>query len=264
VSGTLLLLAQRHEISGYRIEDVAGRGGWSVVYRAVELASGRTVAVKCIDEEHAGEPELRARFRRERKVAAALDHPNVIPAIASGDGYIVMRWVDAARLRDLLPVGAERAAAIAMQVAAALDALHAAGFVHRDVKPGNVLVGRGGHAYLTDFGLAKPLDADAGLTDVGRWLGTVDYAAPEQIRGHATSERSDVYSLGATLFHAVSGHVPYPRDRDEDTMNAHLNEPVPSHVSLLDPVLRRAMAKDPADRWPSAGALGRAAMEAVA
>jgi serine/threonine protein kinase len=262
--GTLLLLAHDHDIAGYRIEGVAGRGGWSVVYRAAELASGRTVAVKAIAHEHAGVPELRARFRQERKVASALDHANVIPLLASGDGYIVMRWVEAARLRDLVPVDAARAARIAVQVGDALDALHAAGYVHRDVKPGNVLVAPGGHAYLTDFGLAKPIDEDAGLTDVGRWLGTVDYAAPEQIRGQATDQRSDVYSLGATLFHAVSGHVPYPRDSDQDTMRAHLHDPVPSHPSLLDPVLRRAMAKEPGDRFETTGELGRAVLEAVA
>ena len=252
------------EVPGYRIEGVAGRGGWSVVHRAVELASGRTVALKTVAAEHVARPELRGRFRRERRVAAALEHPNVIPVIASGDGYIVMRWVEAAPLRELLPVDAVPAARVAAQVGAALDALHAAGFVHRDVKPGNVLVGPGTHAYLTDFGLAKPLDADPGLTDDARWLGTVGYAPPEQIRGLPADERSDVYALGATLFHAVTGWAPYPRDSDEATMQAHLHDPPPAHDSPLDPVVRRAMAKDPAERFESAGALGRAAMEAVA
>ena len=252
------------ELSGYRIEDVAGRGGWSVVYRALDLASGRTVAVKTIAAEHAGVPELRARFRNERRVAAALDHPNVVPVLASGADHIVMRWVEARPLRELLPVEAPRAARIVVQVADALDALHAAGFVHRDVKPGNVLVGPGEHAYLTDFGLAKQLDADAGLTGEGRWLGTVDYAAPEQIRGRATDARSDVYSLGATLFHAVTGRIPYPRDDDRAKMTAHLNEPPPAHDSPLDPVVRRAMAKEPGERFPSAGELGRTALEVAA
>jgi serine/threonine protein kinase len=257
-------LAHDHVIEGYRIEEVAGRGGWSVVYRALDLSSGRTVAVKTIAREHAEVPELRARFRSERRVAAALDHPNVIPVLASGAGHIVMRWVEARPLRELLPLDAPRAARVAAQVADALDALHAAGFVHRDVKPGNVLVGPGQHAYLTDFGLAKPLDADAGLTGEGRWLGTVDYAPPEQIRGHAVDERSDVYALGATLFHVVTGRVPYPRDDDAAKMSAHLNEPPPPHDSPLDPVVRRAMAKEPADRFATAGELGRAAVEAVA
>jgi serine/threonine protein kinase len=257
-------LGQRHDIGGYRIEEVAGRGGWSVVYRAVDLASGRTVAIKTIAAEHEDVPELRARFRSERRVASALDHPNVIAVLASGPDHIVMRWVEARPLRELLPLEAPRAARIVAQVADALNALHAAGFVHRDVKPGNVLVGPGEHAYLTDFGLAKPLDADAGLTGEGRWLGTVDYAPPEQIRGHAADERSDVYALGATLFHAATGRVPYPRDDDADTMSAHLSEPPPEHDSPLDPVVRRAMAKEPADRFATAGELGQAALEAVA
>ena len=251
------------EVPGYRIEGVAGRGGWSVVYRAVDLTSGRTVAVKAVAPDHAGVPELRARFRSERRVASALDHPNVIPVLASGADHIVMRWVEARPLWELLPLDVPRAARVVAQVADALDALHAAGFVHRDVKPGNVLIGPGEHAYLTDFGLAKPLDADAGLTGEGRWLGTVDYAPPEQIRGRAADERSDVYALGATLFHAVTGRVPYPRDDDIDKMSAHLNEPPPRHDSPLDPVVRRAMAKDPAERFASAGELSRAALEAT-
>ena len=252
------------ELYGYRIDDVAGRGGWSVVYRALDPASGRTVALKAIDPEHADQPELRARFRSERRVAGAVEHPNVIPVLATGDDHIVMRWVEGQPLRDLLPLDPARAARLVAQVGGALDALHAAGFVHRDVKPGNVLVGLGDHAYLTDFGLAKPLDGGPGLTGEGRWLGTVDYAPPEQIRGHAPDERSDVYALGATLFHAVTGRVPYPRDDDRSKMRAHLDEQPPRHDSPLDGVVRRAMAKAPDERFGSAGELGRAALEAVA
>jgi serine/threonine-protein kinase len=252
------------EVPGYRIEAEAGRGGWSVVHRAVELASGRAVALKTIDPEHAAVAELRARFRRERRVAAAVEHPNVIPLVASGDGFIAMKWVDATRLSDLIPVDPARAARIAAQLGDALDALHAAGFVHRDVKPSNVLVAAGDRAYLTDFGLAKELSDDPGLTDEGRWLGTVAYAPPEQIRGLPPDARSDVYALGATLFHAVTGTAPYRRDDDSATMQAHLHEPPPRHDSALDPVVRRAMAKEPAERFSSAGELGRAALEAVA
>lgn len=252
------------EVPGYRIEREAGRGGWSVVYRAVELESGRTVALKTVDPEHLALPELRARFRRERRVAAAVEHASVIPLVASGDGFIAMKWVDATRLSGLLPVDPSRAARIGAQVAGALDALHAAGFVHRDVKPSNVLVGAGDRAYLTDFGLAKEISDDPGLTDEGRWLGTVDYAPPEQIRGLPPDARSDVYALGATLFQAVTGTVPYPRDDDAAKMQAHLHEPPPTHESALDPVLRRAMAKQPGDRFDSAGELGEAALEAVA
>jgi serine/threonine-protein kinase len=251
-------------VPGYRIEEEAGRGGWSVVYRAVELASGRTVALKMVDAEHVEVVELRARFRRERRVAAALEHPSVIPVVASGDGFIAMKWVDATRLSQRLPIAPARAARIAAQVAEALDAVHAAGFVHRDVKPGNVLVGATDRAYLTDFGLAKEISGDPGLTDEGRWLGTVGYAAPEQIRGRPAGERSDVYSLGATLYEAVTGTPPYPGRSDADTMQAHLNDPPPRHDSPLDGVVRRAMAKAPEERFTSAGELGRAALEAVA
>ena len=250
-------------IAGYRIESVAGHGGWSVVYRAVELATGRRVAVKVLAEDFRDRAEFRARFRQERRVASAVEHPNVIPLLEHDTDHLVMRWIDGSPLRDLLPVEPARAGRIAAQVGDALDALHAAGYVHRDVKPANVLIAQVGRAYLTDFGLAKELSADPGLTDSGRWLGTVGYAPPEQIRGEAPDERSDVYALGATLFHAVTGHLPYPRDDDTQTMNAHLNEPPPAHDSPLDPVVRRAMAKDPAARHGSAGELGRAALEAV-
>jgi serine/threonine-protein kinase len=250
-------------VPGYRIDGEAGRGGWSVVYRATQLSLERPVALKVIAPELARDEGFRARFRRECELAASLDHPNVIPIYDAGDDYVAMRWVEGETLRELLPVDPGRAAAIAAQVAGALDAAHERRLVHRDVKPGNVLVASGEHAFLTDFGLAKPISPDPGLTESGRWLGTVDYAAPEQIRGLPPDERSDVYALGATLFHSVTGRVPYPSGGDSDKMRAHLYDPPPQHDSPLDHVVRQAMAKDPAKRFGSAGALGRAAREAV-
>ena len=258
-----MTLAPGTELGGFRLGGVAARSGWSVVYRATELASGRPAAVKAIAPELAAHAGFRERFRRECEIAAAVEHPNLVPVLAAGEGWLATAWVEGRRLRERLPLHPPRAARSAAQVAGALDALHAAGFVHRDVKPGNVLVSGDGHAYLSDLGTAKPIDSDPGLTPEGRWLGHVDYAAPEQIRGEPPDGRSDVYALGATLFHSVTGRVPYPHRDDAAKMRAHLDEPAPGHDSELDPVVRRAMAKDPAERFPSAGELGAAALSAT-
>jgi serine/threonine protein kinase len=170
---------------------------------------------------------------------------------------------------------ADDTAALIAQVADGLDAVHAAGLVHRDVKPANVLVGEpgpgddGSTAYLTDFGLAKIAASTSGLTATGEVIGTVDYMAPEQIEGRRVDARTDVYALGCVLFHALTGDVPFPERESSAKMWAHLNEPPPAVGSgdgeraLLDPVIRRAMAKDPARRYPSAGDLGRAAVAAT-
>ena len=237
-----------------------------MVYRATELASGSPVALKTIAPELSGDPDFRGRFRRECEILASLDHPNVIAVHEVGDGYVAMQWVEGSTLRELAPLEAARAASIVGQVAGALDLLHARGFVHRDVKPGNVLVGPDDHAYLTDFGLTKEISPDPGLTREGRWLGTVDFAAPEQIRGQPTNARSDVYSLGCVLGFALTGSVPYPRPTPEATMQAHMYEPPPRLLPPLVPfndVLVRALAKDPAWRFRSAGELGRAATAAT-
>ncbi|HEX8066561.1 MAG TPA: serine/threonine-protein kinase [Thermoleophilaceae bacterium] len=271
--GVLAELAPGAVLAGLRVEAVAGRGGWSVVYRATELAFGRAVALKALAPELARSDEHRARFRRECEIAASLDHPAVLPVRGAGEHegvpWVVVRWVEGASLRRLLdggPLEPRRAAAIADRVAGALDAAHARGLVHRDVKPGNVLVedpGGADRAYLTDFGLAKEISPDPGLTGAGRWLGTVDYAAPEQVRGEPADARSDVYALGATLFHALAGRVPYPGGDDAAKMRAQLHEPPPVlGDAALDAVIARAMAKDPAERFASAGELGRAAVSA--
>ncbi|MEA2403604.1 MAG: hypothetical protein QOE08_251, partial [Thermoleophilaceae bacterium] len=153
---------------------------------------------------------------------------------------------------------------IVAAVAGALNAMHELGLVHRDVKPGNVLVeGTGGGVFLTDFGLAKAISSDPGLTVGGNWLGTADFAAPEQIRGLAVDARTDVYALGGVLFWALTGRVPHPEDSDEAKMRAHLSEPPPSLDGPLGAVVARAMAKDPGERFASAGELGRAALAAA-
>jgi hypothetical protein len=265
------------EIAGCRIEAVAGRGGMGIVYRATQLSLGRPVAVKLIAPDRAGDPGFRERFERESRVAAAIDHPNVIPVYAAGEEgghlYLVMRYVKGTDLQGLLArdrtLPSDRVAAIAQQVGAALDAAHAVGLVHRDVKPANVLLS-GEHAYLADFGLSQLLDGDTRLTSTGQWIGTVDFMAPEQFSGAPVDARADVYALGCVLYNALTGEVPYPRGTVPATMLAHMHEepPRPARVAAdvpdgFDRVIARALAKDPQARYPSAGDLGRAALAAA-
>jgi len=268
-------LEQGEEFAGCRIEAVAGRGGMGVVYRATELSLGRPVALKLLPPERAGDHEFRERFQRESRMAAAIDHPNVIPVYAAGehDGslYLVMRYVAGtdlhALLRDRGALEPERAAELVAQVAAALDAAHAAGLVHRDVKPANVLLA-GDHAYLSDFGLTRLAGSDSSLTEAGRWIGTVEYSSPEQLRGEWTDARADVYSLGCVLFAALTGRPPFANGTVPATMLAHLHDvpPRPSEFGApveVDRVMARALAKRPDERYPSAGDLGRAALGAA-
>ena len=263
------------EFAGCRIEAVAGRGGMGIVYRATQLSLGRPVALKLITPDRAGDPGFRERFERESRIAAAIDHPNVIPVYAAGEEgghlYLVMRYVQGTDLQHLLArertVPPARAASIALQIGAALDAAHAVGLVHRDVKPANVLLSRE-HAYLADFGLSQVVGSDTRLTSTGQWIGTVDFMAPEQFEGGEADARADVYALGCVLYDALTGSVPYPRGTVPATMIAHLQEepPRPSEHGApdgFDRVIARALAKDPADRYPSAGDLGRAAQAAA-
>jgi serine/threonine protein kinase len=267
-------------IAGYRIDGLAGHGGMGVVYMATQLSLGRTVALKLITPSLADDPRFRERFERESKLAAAIDHPNVLPVYEAGevDGtlFIAMRWVDGTDLRTVIHRGAglepPRATRITGQVAAGLDAAHRLGLVHRDVKPANILItARSEHAYLTDFGLIKRIRGGDELTDSGEFVGTIDYIAPEQIRGESCDARSDVYSLGCVLFHCVAGRVPFDVDTGIAKIYAHLNE-TPPRVSELAPgvppalsgVIERAIAKEPDDRYPSAGAFARAAASATA
>jgi serine/threonine-protein kinase len=262
-------------IAGCRIETVAGRGGMGIVYRATQISLGRPVALKLIAPEHAADGDFRERFQRESRMAAAIDHPNVIPVYEAGeeDGrlYLVMRWVAGTDLHRLLRaegrIEPERAAAIVNQVAGALDAAHAAGLVHRDVKPANVLLS-GEHAYLADFGLTRFAGADT-LTTAGHFLGTVDYMAPEQFHPGPNDARADVYALACVLFAALTGSPPFLRETVPATMLAHLHDapPRPSLTAGVPPgfdrVLARALAKAPEDRYPSAGDFGRAALAAA-
>ena len=264
--------------AGHRIEGVAGRGGMGVVYQATQLALDRTIALKVIAAGLLEDQTVRNRFVRESKVAASIDHPNVIPIYYAGEengiAYIAMRFVPGDDVRSLVrregPLAPERAARIAAQIGSALDAAHSAGLVHRDIKPANVLMTAEDHVYLTDFGLTKHALSVAGSTKPGHWVGTLDYVAPEQIRGERIDARADVYAFGCLLFFMLTGVVPFRREGDEARLWAHLSEPPPKPSDLVpelpaafDDVIARALAKDPEERYPSAGDLGRAATAAA-
>jgi predicted Ser/Thr protein kinase len=268
-------------VAGYRIEAEAGRGGMGVVYRARQLALDRTVALKLIAPELSRDEAFRARFARESRIAASLDHPNVIPVYEAGeDGellFIAMRFVDGTDLGRMLheqgalepPLAAELVA----QAGSALDAAHARGLVHRDVKPANLLVTGGPerpHVYLTDFGLARRDGSSTALTTTGQWMGTPDYAAPEQVDGDELDARTDVYALGCVLYAALAGRPPFGDRPRMAKAGAHLHERPPALRSLrpsvpaaFEPVVARALAKRPADRYASAGELGAAALAAA-
>ena len=271
-------LSEGDVLAGCRIEAVIGRGGMGVVYRALQLDLQRPVALKVITADLAGDAEFRERFSRESRMAAAIDHPNVVPVYAAGEEagalYLVMRYVAGSDLHALLlrrgslPVA--RAAAIVAQVASALDAAHAAGLVHRDVKPANVLLAAGDtdHAYLSDFGLTRSLDPTQPITDSGQWVGTVDFAAPEQLSGGRVDALSDVYSLGCLLYATLTGAPPFRRATLPATLLAHLHDtpPRPSQSGVpegFDEIVARALAKAPQERYPSAGDLARAALAAA-
>jgi serine/threonine protein kinase len=264
--------------AGCRVEEVIGHGDMGVVYQAEELALQRRVALKLILPEHSREERFRERFRRESRVAAAIDHPNVIPILDAGDEegvlYITMRLVEGTDLRALIAaqgrVDPLRASRIVRQVGAALDAAHARGLLHRDVKPPNVLLARQDHVYLSDFGLAKRADEEGGMTRQGSIVARAEYVAPEQILNEPVDARADIYALGCMLFESLTGEAPFARWKEGPAQLAHLNAPVPSLREVapdlppeFDEVIHRAMAKDPDDRYPSAGDLGQAALVAA-
>ncbi|MFJ4093846.1 protein kinase [Kitasatospora sp. NPDC089913] len=259
-------------VAGYRLEAEIGRGGMAVVYRAKDLRLGRTVAVKLLAPELARNEVFRRRFIHESQVAAAIDHPHIIPVFEAGEAdgilFIAMRYVERGDLRGLIarggPFPVERAAGLALQIASALDAAHDHDLVHRDVKPGNVLVAPGTdsehpeHLYLADFGLTKKSLSLSGLTGVGQIVGTLDYAAPEQISGRPLDGSCDQYGLGCVVFEMLSGAPPFRRESDLALLWAHLNDPPPTvreHrpdlPSAVDEVVGRALAKTPEERFAS-------------
>lgn len=253
------------EIAGYRIGPQLGRGGMGVVYKAHHIRLDRAAAVKVLTPALAGNDEFRERFISESQMAATLQHPNVITVYDAGENagllYLAMQFVAGTDLRRLLemegPLEPNRALNVLAQVAGALDAAHAHGLVHRDVKPANVLVDVD-RAYLGDFGLTKRFDATGGMTGVGQIIGTVDYLAPEQIDSGRVDGRTDVYALGCVVYECLAGRPPHHKDSDIAVLFAHVREdptPLSSLVEdipeSVDDVLGKALAKDPNDRYTS-------------
>jgi WD40 repeat protein len=268
------------ELAGYRIESLLGMGGMSVVYLAEDLRLKRRVALKLLAASLAEDGSFRDRFLRESELAASIDHPNIIPIYEAGKAedlvFIAMRYVEGRDLKDRLQRGRPEpaeAVGILAQVASALDAAHARGLVHRDVKPSNVLLDMGArpdgsdHVYLADFGLTMRVSEETGIGPGDRLMGTIDYVAPEQIAGGEVDGRTDVYSLGCVLYECLVGQPPFRRDSDLAIVFAHLEAepPAPSAhrpelPTAFDAVIARALAKDPERRYQSCRELARAAI----
>jgi CheY-like chemotaxis protein len=265
------------EIAGYKIEAIAGRGGMGVVFRAEHLHLGRIVALKVLTADLAGNRSFRQRFIREAQTAARLDHPNIVPVFDAGEVegllYIAMKYIDGVDLGHVLDaeerLTPQRTVDMLTDIADALDVSHSAGLVHRDVKPGNVLVDNA-RSYLTDFGLTKRIASRTALTAAGRTVGTAAYLAPEQIRGQDVDARTDIYAFGCVLYECLTGDVPFVRDTDMAVLWAHLEqEPeLPSkRVSdlpqAIDDVFAAALAKRKEERPASCGELVKAVADAT-
>lgn len=268
-----------------KLTAVLGRGGMGVVYLAEQRRPERQVAVKVMAPQFAADPQFRSRFEREWNLAAAIRHPNIVPIWGVGelDGllYVVMHFVDGRDLGRLLAeepsIAPLRVVGLLAQVADALDAAHQRRLVHRDVKPQNILVASGASGeradfvYLADFGLTKRLDANSQFSESGQFVGTVQYAAPEQVLGLQTIDgRADVYALGCVVFEALVGQTPFRKETDYATLHAHVNEPPPlpsehrpTLPQALNEVIAVALAKDPAQRFATATELVEATRQAL-
>lgn len=260
----------------YTIRRLLGRGGMGEVYEAYDTDKGRTVALKILSDGVSHDPAFRARFQRESQAAAILQEPHVIPIHDWGeiDGrlYIDMRLVAGQTLSELIeegPLPPARAVGIVTQIAAALDAAHAAGLIHRDVKPENIIVTPADFAYLVDFGIAEAKGATR-LTEAGSQIGTLKYMAPERFNGEPATPAVDVYALTCVMYEMLTGQTPFAGDSMKSQVGAHLTIPPPRPTtvnaripSAFDDVVARGMAKDPDDRYGTTGGLGRAAQRAL-
>ena len=282
LGGPLTGLRPGSRVAGYLLADLVGVGGMAVVFRARDEGLGRTVALKVLAGNLAGDQAARERFTREARTVANVEHPHIIPVYAAGqaDGllYIAMRFVDGADLHALIrsggPLPPRRAAAFVSGMASALDAAHAVGVVHRDVKPANVLVdarpGRPEHGYLTDFGVARVMRSTGGLTIAGQFIGTPNYGAPEQISGAAVDGRTDQYALACVTYELLTGSVPFKREDPMMVLYAHayadppmLTGARPDLPAVVDAVLARGLAKQPDRRYDSCGDFADALREAL-
>jgi Protein kinase domain len=270
------------QVAGYQIAEQIGTGGMAVVYRALDLRLDRSVALKVLAPRLAEDDAFRQRFIRESRAAAGVDHPHIIPVFEAGDAdgvlFIAMRYVSGGDVRSLIQsegrISPGRATAIAAQAASALDAAHAHGLVHRDVKPGNILLDSAGgrdHVYLADFGLSKHSLSANTLTAAGQFMGTLDYVSPEQIQGQRADGRADQYALACTIVEMLSGRPPYKRDESMALLWAQLEAPPPVLTELrpdlppeVNEVMRTALAKLPADRYPTCTAFTSALAAACA
>jgi len=267
-------LAIGSQVSGYQIVEQIGRGGMAVVYRALDTRLDRSVALKILAPELARDAPFRQRFLREMRAAAAVDHPHIVPVFDAGEAdgslYIAMRYVSGQDMRTLLDrertLPAIRTAHIVTQVASALDEAHSHGLVHRDVKPGNMLLGRVAgsgqpdHVYLSDFGLSKQSLSQVSITSTGQFLGTLDYMAPEQIESGPVDGRADQYSLACTAYEMLAGEPPFRREQGLAVMWAQLSTPAPALTArrpdlppAVDEVMARALAKSQDDRYRTCG-----------
>jgi YVTN family beta-propeller protein len=261
----------------YRLIGELGRGGMGVVYRAEHEHLGRIVALKLLTPDLADSEGFRDRFLRESRLAASLEHPNIVPVYDAGEVngtlYLAMRFVSGTDLAAVLSqqtrLDPATTVGVLKGVADALDAAHERGLVHRDVKPANVMI-EDRRCYLTDFGLTKSVAEQTALTQTGQFLGTVDYVAPEQIEGRPLDGRADVYALGCMLHQCLTGSTPYPRDSQIAIIYAHLKdepprpcEQRPELPAAVDEVVAQAMAKDPEERYATAGEMATAAEEAL-
>ena len=271
-------------IASYQLEERLGQGGMAVVFRAYDSRLDRRVALKLMAPGFSDDDAFRQRFMQESRAAAAVDHPHIIPVFEAGEAngvlFLAMRMVRGGDVRSLIdrngPLPPARAAEIVAQVASALDAAHARGLVHRDVKPANMLLEAGpgadrpDHVYLSDFGLTKTSLAASGLTATGQFMGTVEYVAPEQIESRPLDGRCDQYALACSAFEMLCGEPPFHREQSISVLYAHLSEP-PPQVRLrrselpddIDAVLAKALSKAPADRYATCGEFASALRAAL-